>query len=134
MSDRERYEPSIWSERRDEDGHPSDDELQRLYGSVTADGVAERDYRPIHPQPAWRDLLRKLWAPIAFFGLLFWKFKFVLAAIFKFKIFTTAGTMLVSIRSYALAWGWKLDFGFLLLIIGDEIGRALDAPRQGLSV
>ena len=46
----------------------------------------EREYRPIHPEPAWRSVLRKLWAPLAFVGLLFWKFKFVLAAIFKLKL------------------------------------------------
>jgi Zn-dependent protease len=93
-----------------------------------------RDYRPIHPEPAWRSLLRKLSAPFIAFGVLFWKFKFVLAAIFKFKVFTVAGSMLVSIAAYALLWGWQFAVGFVLLLLVHELGHALEAKRQGLPV
>jgi Zn-dependent protease len=91
-----------------------------------------RDYKPIHPEPAWRSLLRKLWAPIAAIVFLFWKFKFVLVAIFKFKVFTVAGSMLVSIAAYALLWGWQFAVGFVLLLLVHELGHALEAKRQGL--
>jgi Zn-dependent protease len=92
----------------------------------------ERDYEPIHPQPTWRVLLRRLWAPIAALALLLAKFKFVLVAIFKFKIFTTAGSMLVSIAAYALLWGWKFAIGFVLLIFVHELGHVLELRRQGV--
>jgi len=66
--------------------------------------------------------------------VLLWKFKAVALAIFKFKIFTTAGTMLVSIGAYALLWGWWFAVGFVLLILVHELGHALEAKRQGLDV
>jgi Zn-dependent protease len=93
-----------------------------------------RDYRPIHPEPAWRSLVRKLWAPIAAFGLVLWKFKFIFAAIFKFKLFTVAGSMVVSVAAYALLWGWQFAVGFVLLLFVHELGHVLEARRQGLPV
>ncbi|MGH2997595.1 MAG: site-2 protease family protein, partial [Gaiellaceae bacterium] len=117
---REQYEPKDWSslyEARDDD--------PALY---------ERDYKPIHPQPAWRSLVRKLWAPIAAIAFLLWKLKFVFVAVFKFKIFTVAGSMLVSIAAYALLWGWQFAFGFVLLLLVHELGHVLEAKRQGLPV
>lgn len=92
----------------------------------------EREYEPVNPEPAWRSLARKLWAPIAFVGLLFWKLKFVVVAIFKLKIFTTAGTMLVSIAAYALLWGWKFAVGFVLLLLVHELGHVIELRRQGV--
>lgn len=94
----------------------------------------EREYRPIQPEPAWRSLLRKLWAPIAAAALLFWKLKFVALAILKLKVFATAGSMLVSTAAYALLWGWKFGVGFVLLIFVHEMGHVLEAKRQGLKV
>jgi Zn-dependent protease len=91
-------------------------------------------YSPVrHPLTA-RDILRKLWAPIAAFAFLLWKLKFVLFAIFKFKAFATVGTMLVSIGAYALLWGWRFAVGFVLLLLVHELGHALEAKRQGLPV
>ena len=110
----------------------TDDELRRLYGFQEAE--PERDYEPIHPEPAWRSFLRKLWAPIAFVGLAIWKLKFVVVAIFKFKLFTVAGSMLVSIAAYALLWGWQFAAGFVVLLLVHELGHVLEAKRQGLPV
>jgi Zn-dependent protease len=123
MTERESIEPRPLTE----------DELRRLYQGLDAPEV-ERDYEPIHPQPAWRGLLSKLWAPIAALGLLLWKLKFVVAAIFKFKLFTVAGSMLVSIAAYALLWGWQFAIGFVLLLLVHELGHVLEAKRQGLPV
>lgn len=92
----------------------------------------ERDYRPIHPEPGWRSLVRKLWAPIAAVGFLIWKFKFAFAAIFKFKIFTTAASMAVSVGAYALLWGWKFGLALVLLIFVHELGHVIELRRQGV--
>ena len=92
------------------------------------------EYSPIKKPLTPRDILRKLWAPFAFVGFMLWKLKFVFAALFKFKIFTTAGTMLVSIGAYALLWGWKFAIGFVVLIFVHEMGHVLEAKRQGLPV
>ncbi len=63
--------------------------------------------------------------------------KFLLPAI-KFlklgKIFTTAGTMLVSMWAYATYWGWPFAAGFVLLILVHEMGHVFVAWRQGLPV
>ena len=94
--------------------------------------TAERDYRPIQPDPGWKSLARKLAAPFVFLGLLVWKFKFVLAAVFKLKIFATAGTMAVSIGAYALLWGWKFGVALVLLIFVHELGHVIELRRQGV--
>jgi Zn-dependent protease len=105
---------------------------ERLYESTSEDEL--REYRPIHPEPAWRMLVRRLWAPIAAVAFALWKFKFVFAAVLKLKFFTTAGSMLVSIGAYALIWGIPFAFGFVLLLFVHELGHALEAKRQGLKV
>jgi Zn-dependent protease len=119
-----------WSDRQSVYEPLSDEELRRLYSSDEPE--PERGYKPIHPEPAWRSLLRKLWAPIAAVGLLFWKFKFIFAAIFKFKLFTVAGSMLVSIAAYSLLWGWKFAVGIVLLLLVHEMGHVLELRRQGI--
>jgi Zn-dependent protease len=94
----------------------------------------EYEYSPIKRPTTLRDILRKLWAPIAALGFLLWKLKVVFVAIFKFKLFTVAGSMLVSIGAYALLWGWKFAVGFVLLLLVHELGHVWEAKRQGLPV
>ena len=91
-------------------------------------------YSPIKQPTTVRDVLRKLWAPIAAVGFAIWKLKFLFAALFKFKLFTVAGSMIVSIGAYALLWGWQFAVGFVLLILVHELGHVLEAKRQGLPV
>jgi len=94
----------------------------------------EYHYSPIKQPLTPRDILRKLWAPLAAVGFLFWKLKFLFLAVFKFKLFTVAGSMLVSIGAYALFWGWQFAVGFVLLLLVHEMGHVLEAKRQGLPV
>jgi Zn-dependent protease len=91
------------------------------------------DWGPVKHEPRF-PILRKLAAPFIALGLLLWKFKFVLAAIFKFKIFTTSASMLVSLGAYAWLWGWRFALGFILLLFVHELGHYLEARRQGLNV
>jgi Zn-dependent protease len=95
-------------------------------------------YEPYHPGPIRREprfrLLRKLAAPLIVLGAFFAKFKFILIAIFKFKVVTTSLSMLVSIGAYTLLWGWKFAAGFVVLLFVHELGHALEAKRQGLPV
>lgn len=93
-----------------------------------------KGYSPVKHPLTLREIGRKLWAPIAAVGFLFWKLKFVFAAIFKFKLFTVAGSMLVSIGAYALLWGWRFAVGFVVLLFVHEMGHVLEARRQGLPV
>ncbi|HVM68291.1 MAG TPA: site-2 protease family protein [Gaiellaceae bacterium] len=84
----------------------------------------ERGYRPIDPEPAWRSLVRKLWAPIALAVGLVLKFG---AATFKFF------GVFISVGGYALIWGWKFAVGFVAMILVHELGHFVEAKRQGLN-
>jgi Zn-dependent protease len=94
----------------------------------------EYEYSPVKKPTTVMDVLRKLWAPIVALAFLVWKLKFVVVAIFKFKLFTVAGSMLVSIGAYALLWGWQFAIGFVLLLLVHELGHVWEAKRQGLDV
>src|SRR6266581_9218418 len=85
--------------------------------------IPERDYRPIHPEPGWRAVARKIWAPIAVAIGLVVKFGFAFA---KF------GSIFVAVGGYALIWGWRFGVGFVLLILVHELGHFVEARRQGL--
>ena len=105
---------------------------QEPYTPPEPDEYEFRGYEPIHPKSRWREIARKLWAPIAGLGFLVWKFKAIALAIFKFKIFTTSASMLVSIGAYALFWGWKFAVGFVLLLLVHELGHVIELRRQGV--
>ena len=91
-----------------------------------------RGYEPVHPEPAWRSVARKLWVPLAFLGALFWKFKAAVFVVFKFKFVGTALSGLVSIAAYALLWSWWFAVGLVVLLFVHEMGHVLEARRQGL--
>jgi Zn-dependent protease len=91
--------------------------------------LPERDYEPIQPKSGLRDLLKKIWAPIAAAGAFIVKFG---AVIFKLKIFTVAGSMIVSVGAYALLGGWWFGLGLVLLIFVHEMGHVLELRRQGV--
>ena len=84
-----------------------------------------RDYEPIHPEPGWKSLVRKIWAPIAVVLGLAVKF-----GVFAFKFLG----LFISVAGYALIWGWTFGAGFVLLILVHELGHFFEAKRQGLDV
>jgi Zn-dependent protease len=89
-------------------------------------------YEPIRHERRWRDLGRRLLAPLAVLGAFLAKFKAIALVIFKFKIFATSGTMLVSVAAYSWIWGWKFAVGFVLLLLVHEMGHVLELRRQGV--
>mgnify|MGYP003289544903 CR=1 FL=1 len=93
---------------------------------------AERDYAPIQPERRWKELGGKLLAPLAALVALLAKFKAIELAIFKFKIFATSGTMLVSVAAYAWIWGWRFAVGFVLLLLVHELGHVFELRRQAV--
>jgi Zn-dependent protease len=118
-------------------GTESTQSYDEFVSQVTPEREAQEyppyDLGPVKPEPRFR-LLRKLAAPLIVIGAFLAKFKFILFAIFKLKVFTTSATMLVSIAAYALLWGWKFAIGFVLLILVHELGHALEAKRQGIPI
>ena len=84
----------------------------------------EREYRPIQPEPGWRSLARKIWAPIAVLIGLVVKFGFAFA---KFA------SIFIAVGGYALIWGWQFGVGFVLLIFVHELGHFVEARRRGFN-
>ena len=60
------------------------------------------------------------------------KLKGVLLLLPKAKIFTTSGTMLVSVAAYALIWPWQFAVGFVLLLLVHEMGHVIQLRREGV--
>lgn len=50
------------------------------------------------------------------------------------KLFTTGGTMLVSLVVYAFIFGWKYAAGFIVLLFVHEMGHYIAARQRGLAV
>src|ERR687894_780459 len=44
----------------------------------------------------------------------------------------TSATMLVSIATYALIWGWKFAVGFVVLMFVHEMGHVIQLRREGI--
>ncbi|MHB8642182.1 MAG: site-2 protease family protein [Gaiellaceae bacterium] len=90
--------------------------------------LTQRDYEPIQPKSGLRDLLRKVWAPIAAGG----------AAVIKYGAFLFKAKFLLSIFASAAVYvwigGWWFGIGFIVLLFIHEMGHVLEAKRQGLPV
>lgn len=102
-------------------------------------------WRPVEPDATYeapspvredRGLFKRIGAGIVALGALIVKagaqLKFLLVLLPKAKLFTTAGTMLVSVGAYALLWGWQFGVGFVLLLLIHEMGHAIQLRREGM--
>ena len=102
-------------------------------------------WRPAEPDPSYeapspvkedRGLFKRIGAGLAALVALIAKagaqLKFLLLLLPKAKLFTTAGSMLVSIGAYALLWGWQFGVGFVLLLLVHEMGHAIQLRREGM--
>ena len=50
------------------------------------------------------------------------------------KLFTTVGTMLLSIGVYALIYGWRYAVGFVAMLLIHEMGHYVAARQRGIDV
>jgi Zn-dependent protease len=91
--------------------------------------LAQRDYEPVQPKSGFRELLKKIWAPIAAVGAFAVKWG---AVLFKLKVFTVAASMIVSVGAYALLGGWWFGVGLVGLIFVHEMGHVIELKRQGV--
>ncbi len=81
-------------------------------------------YSPIKATPTWRELVRRVFAPVVALGFLLVKF-----GAFAIKFFG----IFISVGGYALLFGFKFAVGFVLLILVHELGHFAEAKRQGLN-
>jgi Zn-dependent protease len=82
------------------------------------------DYSPVRRPRTAREILARIWAPIA--AVIGVAIKFGFLTLKFFGIF-------ISVGGYALLWGWKFAVGFVLLIFVHEMGHFIEAKRQGLN-
>ncbi len=86
----------------------------------------ERPQQPVNPI---RALGRRLWGMLVAAGVFLLKFG---AIIYKLKIVTVAGSMIVSVGAYALLGGWWFGVGLVGLIFVHEMGHVIALRRQGV--
>jgi Zn-dependent protease len=78
-------------------------------------------------------LLKRTFGPvIAAIVAFLAKFKAILLLLPKLKLFTTAGTMFVSIAAYAWIWGFPFAVGFVVLLFVHEMGHVIALRREGI--
>jgi Zn-dependent protease len=83
----------------------------------------EYQYSPIKASPTWREVVRRIFAPLVALGFLLVKF-----GAFAIKFFG----IFISVGGYALLFGWQFAVGFVGLILVHELGHYVEASRQGL--
>jgi Zn-dependent protease len=95
------------------------------------------DVEPIHPGSGRsRGLLKRIGGVAVAVGLILAKLggkaKLILVALPKLKIFSTSGSMLVSIAAYQLIFGWTFAVGLVLLLLLHELGHVIQLRREGV--
>ena len=94
-----------------------------------ADPSWYRDYEPVQPRGTdWRQVFRRIWAPLAAAAAFLAKFG---GFLFKGKFFFS---VIVSAAVYVWIGGWIFGIGLVLLLFVHEMGHVLEAKRQGLPV
>jgi len=94
------------------------------------------DYEPAEPAPpsedgqrSWR---KRLVAPFAALLAALTKLKALVFLLPNLKLFTTAGSMAVSVAAYSLIWGWTFALGFVVLLFVHEMGHVIQLRREGI--
>jgi Zn-dependent protease len=88
-----------------------------------------REPAPARPYRPLRDFGRRIWGLLVATGAFLLKFG---AVVYKLKIVTVAGSMIVSVGAYALLGGWWFGVGLVGLIFAHEMGHVLALRRQGV--
>jgi len=89
----------------------------------------ERAAEPIREQRPLRSFGRRVWAALVAAGTFLAKFG---AVLYKLKVVTVAGSMIVSVGAYALLGGWWFGAGLVGLIFVHEMGHVIALRRQGV--
>jgi Zn-dependent protease len=97
-------------------------------------GTAKLDGQPFGAER--RGLRKRVGSALAGIAALAAKFatalKALLVALPNLKLFTTAGTAIVSVALYSLFWGWEFAAGFVILLFVHEMGHVIQLRREGI--
>ena len=98
---------------------------------LTESGFRRLPPAPEPQQPAGRlrSFGRRVWGSLVAAGVFLAKFG---AVVYKLKIVTVAGSMIVSVGAYALLGGWWFGVGLVGLIFVHEMGHVVALRRQGV--
>jgi Zn-dependent protease len=100
----------------------------------TPPSAAKLDGQPFGAER--RGLRKRIGSALAGIAALAAKFgaalKALLVALPNLKLFTTAGTALVSVALYSLFWGWEFAAGFVVLLFLHEMGHVIQLRREGI--
>jgi Zn-dependent protease len=99
------------------------------------ESLADIDWPPSDPPvapPKQSRFKRRVGPALAAIVAFLAKFKAILLLLPKFKLLTTAGTMLVSIAAYSFVFGWPFAVGFVVLILVHEMGHVIALRREGI--
>jgi Zn-dependent protease len=80
-------------------------------------------------RPSWR---RRIAAPFVGLLALLAKLKALVFLLPNLKVFTTVGTMAVSVAAYSVIWGWTFAIGFVVLLFVHEMGHVIQLRREGI--
>ena len=112
-------------------------------GSVQAPPAPQVSVPPPHvpdqapdwpvPQERRQSWIKRRFGPVlAAIAAFLAKIKAVLVLIPKVKLFTTVGTMAVSLAAYGWLWGVPFAAGFVLLLFVHEMGHVIALRREGI--
>ena len=82
------------------------------------------------PRQSW--IKRRFGPLLAAIAAFFAKIKAILVLLPKVKLFTTVGTMAVSLAAYGWIWGIPFAAGFVLLLFVHEMGHVIALRREGI--
>jgi len=87
---------------------------------------------PDFEQPKQGPLKRVIGPALAAIAAFLTKLKAILLLLPKLKLFTAAGTMLISVAAYGAIWGWQFGAGFVALLFIHEMGHVIALRREGI--
>ena len=87
---------------------------------------------PPQQQPRQSWIKRRVGPVLAAIAAFFAKIKAILVLLPKVKLFTTVGTMAVSLAAYGWIWGIPFAAGFVLLLFVHEMGHVIALRREGI--
>jgi len=102
-------------------------------GPPAPTGPLHHEPDPPHlEQPKQGPIKRVIGPALAAIAAFLTKLKAILLLLPKLKLFTAAGTMLISVAAYGAIWGWQFGAGFVALLFIHEMGHVIALRREGI--